>query len=88
LLISKTLLAIASTSSNLDIYLREDFMTFLKKINEIGITIFFVSHYLEEVEAIANKVLLINKGDILMVEPKSLSKTFKSIINKHNQKWE
>ena len=44
---------------------RRDFKNILKELNESGITIFFSSHIVSDVEEICNKVIFIEKGKLL-----------------------
>lgn len=51
--------------SGLDPVGRRDFKNILKELNEEGITIFFSSHIVSDVEEICNKVIFIEKGKLL-----------------------
>jgi ABC-2 type transport system ATP-binding protein len=40
-------------------------------LKEAGVTIILTTHYIEEAEAIADRIAVINKGEILLVEEKT-----------------
>jgi len=44
---------------------RRSMWTFLKKINEEGITIILTTHYLEEAEMLCRNIAIIDKGQIV-----------------------
>ena len=48
-----------------DVELRESTWDFIKKLNKSWITILLTTHYLEEVEALCNKVVILNKWNII-----------------------
>lgn len=51
--------------SGLDPVGRKEFKTILKELNQEGITIFFSSHIVSDVEEICNKVVFIEKGKLI-----------------------
>ena len=62
---SPRLLILDEPLSGLDPVGRRDFKSILKELNESGITIFFSSHIVSDVEEICNKVIFIEKGKLL-----------------------
>ncbi len=62
---SPKLLILDEPLSGLDPIGRRDFKNILKELNETGITIFFSSHIVSDVEEICNKVIFIEKGKLL-----------------------
>jgi ABC-2 type transport system ATP-binding protein len=62
---SPRLLILDEPLSGLDPIGRRDFKSILKELNESGITIFFSSHIVSDVEEICNKVIFIEKGKLL-----------------------
>ena len=62
---SPKLLILDEPLSGLDPMGRRDFKNILKELNESGITIFFSSHIVSDVEEICNKVIFIEKGKLL-----------------------
>ena len=51
--------------SGLDPVGRKEFKQILKELNEEGVTIFFSSHIVSDVEEICNKVVFIEKGKLI-----------------------
>lgn len=49
----------------LDIDSRFIFWEFLRKLQEAGTTVLITSHYLEEVDALANRVAIIDRGEVI-----------------------
>ena len=52
----------------------------VKSLRETGVTIILTTHYIEEAEAIADRVGVINQGEIIIVEQK------KELLKKMGQK--
>lgn len=65
------LLILDEPTAGVDVNLRLELWDYLKKINKAGKTIFLTTHYLEEVEALANRVAIMNKGKIVKIGNKS-----------------
>jgi len=55
-------------TAGVDVELRRDMWEVVQRLKEDGVTIILTTHYLEEAEAIADRVGVINKGQILLVE--------------------
>jgi len=55
-------------TAGVDVELRRDMWEVVKQLKADGVTIILTTHYLEEAEAIADRVGVINKGEILLVE--------------------
>ncbi len=62
------LLILDEPTAGVDVELRRQMWTFLRKMNEQGTTIVLTTHYLEEAEQLARNVAIINKGEILVNE--------------------
>ena len=58
-------------TAGVDVELRRDMWDIVAKLKEAGVTIILTTHYIEEAEAIADRVGVINKGQILLVEEKT-----------------
>ena len=56
-------------TAGLDIELRRSLWVYLQKRNEAGLTIILTTHYLEEAEALCNRVAIIDQGLILRDAP-------------------
>ncbi len=57
-------------TAGVDVELRRDMWDTVKILKEQGVTIILTTHYIEEAEAIADRVGVINKGQLLLVEDK------------------
>jgi ABC-2 type transport system ATP-binding protein len=57
-------------SAGVDVELRKDMWEVVAGLKAEGVTIILTTHYIEEAEAIADRVAVINKGEILLVEDK------------------
>lgn len=61
------ILILDEPTANLDFKLREEMLRYVKEINTLGITIIFVSHYLEEIFEISDRVGIISNCYIDLV---------------------
>lgn len=57
-------------TAGVDVELRKDMWELVRKLRESGVTIVLTTHYIEEAEAIADRVGVINHGQLLLVEDK------------------
>jgi len=57
-------------TAGVDVELRKSMWETVEKLRQDGVTIILTTHYIEEAEAIADRVAVINKGEILLVEEK------------------
>ncbi|MEN8709212.1 MAG: ABC transporter ATP-binding protein [Paracoccaceae bacterium] len=57
-------------SAGVDVELRRDMWEVVARLKERGVTIVLTTHYIEEAEAIADRVAVIHKGRILLTESK------------------
>jgi ABC-2 type transport system ATP-binding protein len=58
-------------SAGVDVELRKDMWAVVAGLKANGVTIILTTHYIEEAEAIADRVAVINRGEILLVEDKA-----------------
>jgi ABC-2 type transport system ATP-binding protein len=58
-------------TAGVDVELRKDMWDVVAKLKESGVTIILTTHYIEEAEAIADRIGVIAKGEILLVEEKA-----------------
>ena len=58
-------------TAGVDVELRRDMWAIVEELRRDGVTIILTTHYIEEAEAIADRVGVINKGQILLVEDKA-----------------
>ena len=59
-------------TAGVDVELRRDMWKFIAKIKKQGTTIILTTHYLEEAEEMADRIGIIDKGEIKMVENKDI----------------
>ena len=62
-------------TAGVDVELRRDMWEIVAGLKEAGVTIILTTHYIEEAEAIADRIGVINKGEILLVEEKTVLMT-------------
>jgi len=58
-------------TAGVDVELRKDMWAVVADLKASGVTIILTTHYIEEAEAIADRVGVINNGEILLVEDKA-----------------
>jgi len=58
-------------TAGVDVELRKDMWDVVAALKEQGVTIILTTHYIEEAEAIADRVGVINGGELLLVEEKA-----------------
>ena len=58
-------------TAGVDVELRKDMWEVVGRLKASGVTIILTTHYIEEAEAIADRVGVINKGEILVVQDKA-----------------
>lgn len=58
-------------TAGVDVELRRDMWAMVEKLRQDGVTIILTTHYIEEAEAIADRIGVINKGELLLVEDKN-----------------
>lgn len=57
-------------TAGVDVELRKDMWAVVEKLRQSGVTIILTTHYIEEAEAIADRIAVISKGKLLLVEDK------------------
>ena len=58
-------------TAGVDVELRKDMWALVDKLRNNGVTIILTTHYIEEAEAIADRIGVINNGELLLVEDKT-----------------
>ncbi len=58
-------------TAGVDVELRRDMWDTVAELKREGVTIILTTHYIEEAEALADRVAVINRGEILLVEEKA-----------------
>ncbi len=67
-------------TAGVDVELRKEMWKVVDSLRQTGVTIILTTHYIEEAEAIADRVGVINQGEIILVEEK------KELLKKMGQK--
>jgi ABC-2 type transport system ATP-binding protein len=58
-------------TAGVDVELRRDMWEMVRKLRESGVTIILTTHYIEEAEEMADRVGVISKGELILVEDKA-----------------
>ena len=66
------LLFLDEPTAGVDVELRKDMWVLVRRLRKEGVTVILTTHYIEEAEAIADRVGIIDKGHLLLVEEKEL----------------
>ena len=66
-----TILFLDEPTAGVDVELRKEMWKVVEALRETGVTIILTTHYIEEAEAIADRVGVINQGEIIIVEKKN-----------------
>ncbi|WP_339897249.1 ABC transporter ATP-binding protein [uncultured Gilvimarinus sp.] len=57
-------------TAGVDVELRRDMWAMIRRLREEGVTIILTTHYIEEAEDMADRIGVINKGKLMLVEEK------------------
>ena len=63
-----SILFLDEPTAGVDVELRQDMWKIVNDLRNTGVTIILTTHYIEEAEAIADRVGVINEGEIIIVE--------------------
>jgi len=58
-------------TAGVDVELRQDMWKLVRSLRALGVTIILTTHYIDEAEEMADRVGVINKGEIILVEEKT-----------------
>ena len=64
------LLFLDEPTAGVDVELRKDMWLLVRRLRNEGVTVILTTHYIEEAEEIADRVGIIDKGQLLLVEEK------------------
>ncbi|HWT52817.1 MAG TPA: ABC transporter ATP-binding protein [Caulobacter sp.] len=67
-----TILFLDEPTAGVDVELRRDMWEMVRRLRESGVTIILTTHYIEEAEEMADRIGVINKGEIILVEDKTV----------------
>ncbi|MBB3018514.1 ABC-2 type transport system ATP-binding protein [Microvirga lupini] len=65
-----TILFLDEPTAGVDVELRRDMWEMVRRLRENGVTIILTTHYIEEAEEMADRIGVISKGEIILVEDK------------------
>jgi ABC-2 type transport system ATP-binding protein len=65
-----TILFLDEPTAGVDVELRRDMWQMVRKLRESGTTIILTTHYIEEAEEMADRIGVISKGELILVEDK------------------
>jgi len=66
-----TILFLDEPTAGVDVELRRDMWQMVRSLRETGVTIILTTHYIEEAEQMADRIGVINKGEVILVEEKN-----------------
>lgn len=66
-----SILFLDEPTAGVDVELRKDMWRLVRRLRDEGVTIILTTHYIEEAEEIADRVGVINKGELILVEEKN-----------------
>jgi len=67
-----SILFLDEPTAGVDVELRRDMWKMVRGLRDSGVTIILTTHYIEEAEEMADRIGVINKGEIILVEDKSV----------------
>ena len=66
-----SILFLDEPTAGVDVNLRRDMWALVRQLRESGVTIILTTHYIDEAEEMADRIGVINKGEIVLVEDKA-----------------
>lgn len=74
-------------TAGVDVELRRDMWEMVRELRDSGVTIILTTHYIEEAEEMADRIGVIRKGEIILIEEKAalMSKLGKKTLSLHLQ---
>jgi ABC-2 type transport system ATP-binding protein len=75
-------------TAGVDVTLRQDMWASVRALRDSGVTIILTTHYIEEAELMADRIGVINKGELVLVEEKAalMRKLGKKQLSLHLQR--
>jgi ABC-2 type transport system ATP-binding protein len=58
-------------TAGVDVELRHDLWRMVRRLRDAGMTIFLTTHYIQEAEEMADRIGVMNKGELIVVEDKA-----------------
>jgi ABC-2 type transport system ATP-binding protein len=75
------LLFLDEPTAGVDVELRQDLWSYVRRLREEGTTIVLTTHYLEEAEELADRVGILDQGRLLLVEDKT------TLLERLGERW-
>lgn len=66
---SPPILVLDEPTAGVDVELRQQLWAYVRELNARGVTIVLTTHYLEEAEALCDRIAIINNGDVIADKP-------------------
>ena len=66
-----TILFLDEPTAGVDVELRRDMWALVRRLRENGVTIILTTHYIDEAEEMADRIGVISKGELIVVEEKT-----------------
>jgi len=66
---SPPVIVLDEPTAGVDIELRQQLWTYVKSLNERGVTVVLTTHYLEEAEQLCDRIAIINHGQLIANKP-------------------
>ncbi len=66
-----TILFLDEPTAGVDVELRRDMWEVVRKLRDAGVTIILTTHYIEEAEEMADRIGVISRGELILVEQKT-----------------
>jgi ABC-2 type transport system ATP-binding protein len=67
-----TVLFLDEPTAGVDVELRHDMWKMVRELRDKGVTIILTTHYIEEAQEMADRIGIINKGELILVEEKDV----------------
>ncbi|MFZ5668080.1 MAG: ABC transporter ATP-binding protein [Pseudomonadota bacterium] len=67
-----TILFLDEPTAGVDVELRRDMWDMVRRLRDSGVTIILTTHYIEEAEEMADRIGVVNKGELILVEDKDV----------------
>jgi ABC-2 type transport system ATP-binding protein len=67
-----TILFLDEPTAGVDVQLRRDMWQMVRELRDSGVTIILTTHYIEEAEEMADRIGVISKGELIVVEDKTV----------------
>ena len=65
------ILVLDEPTAGVDVALRQRLWDSIKSLNQAGVTVVLTTHYLEEAEALCDRIAIVNKGEIIAAKTKA-----------------